>query len=144
MRKRHLWQCIVKCVGNVLKKIWESQNTCRKSKDIIFFWYILENPKLKLKIRFPLLQLLRRILKALSTSHFLQTFGFKNQSPGYSCSDFGLQTGHFLQPIPEGRSIGRVLSLPQNFPEANLWKFGNKKQDKTKGIFSISAEFRTM
>ena len=46
MWKRHLWQCIVKCVEGHKRENWEKRNTCQRYQ---IFQNILENPKLKLR-----------------------------------------------------------------------------------------------
>ena len=56
-----------------------------------------------------------------------QTLGFKNQSLGFSFTDFGFTARQFLQAISWGKSepsilrlsLGRVWSLPLDFPQAS-------------------------
>ena len=73
-----------------------------------------------------LLPLLAVLELATSTSLVRRQVS-KDFSLGFSCTDFGFTARQFLQAIPEGKcepwilrlSLGRVSSLPRDFPQAS-------------------------
>ena len=124
MWKIHLSQCMVKCVENISRMIWEWRNTSTNSHN--FCWSPLQDIKisdifykiknLNLKLVYPVLPLLPRILKALSPCNLLLTLPMGWSLKAQKSIDNFFHIANFLK---------LLLVIPTEFPHTNNFE-GNE------------------